>query len=334
LKKLNNINEQSGARFRTGIVYWVLLTYILAALVWWFISLNRQNDSMYKLELHRITSLEVSAGATETFQQDRTAAYDAHRKNKAKYIGEGSIFFLLILVGAGFVYRSVRKQFNLQQQQQNFMMAITHELKTPISVTLLNLETLQKYNLSVEKQQKILRNTVEETSRLNGLVNNILISSQLESGRQQTAKEELHLTDLLNDCILQFRKRYPDRIYQTRLEPDVEISGDSMHLQMLVNNLVENATKYAPRDMPIVISLEKNTSAIEMKVSDGGPGIPDSEKDKIFSKFYRIGNESTRKTQGTGLGLYLCMVIAREHNADISVTNNHPHGSTFAVTFK
>ena len=76
------------------------------------------------------------------------------KRNTAKYISEGITFLLLILVGAVFVYRSVKRQFKLQQQQQNFMMAVTHELKTPISVASLNLETLQKYNLDPEKQKK------------------------------------------------------------------------------------------------------------------------------------------------------------------------------------
>ena len=108
---------------------------------------------------------------------------DEHKRNKTKYLGEGSIFFLLILVGAAFVYRSVRRQFKMQQQQQNFMMAVTHELKTPISVARLNLETLLKYTLDPEKQKKLIRMTLEETARLNFLTNNILIASQLEGRR-------------------------------------------------------------------------------------------------------------------------------------------------------
>ena len=73
---------------------------------------------------------------------------------------------------------------------------------------------------------------------------------------------------------------------------------------------------------------------ITLHIIDEGPGIPDEEKKNIFNKFYRIGNENTRKTQGTGLGLYLCKRIAKDHNADISVTNNIPHGSNFSVRFK
>lgn len=326
--------DHSVTRFRTALLYWVLLAYILAALVWWFISLNRQNQSMYELEIHRHNTITASGAVVPGYEQDVKSITETYQKNKAKYIGEGSIFFLLILVGAVFVFRSVRRQFKLRQQQQNFMMAVTHELKTPISVTLLNLETLQKYNLTAEKQQKILRNTVDETSRLNNLVNNILISSQLESGKQGSTREDLNLSDLVKDCIYYFRKRFPDRIYTDHLEPELEIKGDPLHLQMLVNNLVENATKYSPRESPVLIRLERESDFVVLKISDEGPGIPDAEKQKIFSKFYRIGNESTRKTQGTGLGLYLCRVIAREHNADILVTNHIPRGSTFAVHFK
>lgn len=328
------MKEHSAARFRTALLYWVLLIYILAALVWWFISLNKQNQSMYELEVHRHNTITASGAKVPGYEQDINSITETYHKNKAKYIGEGSIFFILIIVGAVFVFRSVRRQFKLRQQQQNFMMAVTHELKTPIAVTLLNLETLQKYSLTAEKQQKILRNTVDETSRLNSLVNNILVSSQLESGKQGTTREDLNLSDLVKDCIQNFRKRFPDRIYTDMVESEAEIKGDPLHLQMLVNNLVENATKYSPKESAVLIELKKEDNHVVLQISDEGAGIPDGEKQKIFSKFYRIGNESTRKAQGTGLGLYLCRVIAREHNADISVTNHIPHGSTFAVHFK
>ncbi|HEY6064439.1 MAG TPA: HAMP domain-containing sensor histidine kinase, partial [Chitinophagaceae bacterium] len=258
---------------------------------------------------------------------------DEHKKNKSKYFGEGSIFFLVILVGAAFVYRSVRRQFYLQLQQQNFMMAVTHELKTPISVAKLNLETLQKYNLDPDKQKKIIRTTLDETARLDFLTNNILISSQLEGHRYKTSKEELDLSTLLKDCIHGFRNRFPERILNEDIEADADVKGDALLLQMMINNLLENALKYSARENPVTASLKKYRSGIELQVKDEGPGIPDDEKKNIFTKFYRIGNEATRKTQGTGLGLYLCRKIARDHNADISVTDNKPCGSNFTVIF-
>jgi len=105
-------------------------------------------------------------------------------------------------------------------------------------------------------------------------------------------------------------------------------------LQMLINNLLENANKYSPKETAIKARLTKATGLVRLQIIDEGPGISEEEKTKIFSKFYRIGNESTRKTQGTGLGLYLCRKIARGHNGDITVTNNEPRGANFTVTFK
>ena len=137
----------------TTIIYWTLLVYILAALIWWYISLGQQNDSMKSLRIRQLRSSIDSTHTPKLFRDELSKINTEHRKNKTKYIGEGSLFFLVILVGAAFVYRSVRKQFYMQQQQQHFMMAVTHELKTPISVTRLNLETLQKYSLDEESRK-------------------------------------------------------------------------------------------------------------------------------------------------------------------------------------
>lgn len=319
---------------RTTFIYWMLLFYIIAALVWWFISLIHQNRVMRDFEISRIHSAIDSSSSPILFQQELKKINDEHQRNKSKYIGEGSIFFLLTMLGAAFVYRSVRRQFNLQQQQQNFMMAVTHELKTPISVARLNLETLQKYNLDAEKQKKIIRTTLDETARLNFLTNNILITAQLERDGYKSPKEDLDLSTLLRDCLQDFRNRFPDRIIKEQIEADADVKGDPLLLQMLINNLLENAIKYSSRESPVTAVLKKYRSGIELQVKDEGPGIPDDEKKKVFSKFYRIGNEDTRKKQGTGLGLYLCRKIARDHNGDISVTNNEPHGSNFVVIFK
>jgi len=314
-------------------IYWMLFIYIVAALVWWFISLEKQNEQMKDFKIRQLIGTVDRNISPELFRMEATRIDREYSINKAKYIGEGSVFMILLLVGAMFVYRSVRRQFRIQQQQQNFMMAVTHELKTPISVVRLNLETMQKYALDPDKQKKLIRTTLEETARLNSLTNNILISSQLEGGGYKSTKEELDLSSLLSERIQEFRVRYPDRHFLEKIEPDADIKGDPLLLQMLINNLLENAIKYSPREGRIVSSLKKGDDAVELSISDEGPGIPDEEKKKVFTKFYRIGNEATRKTQGTGLGLYLCSKIAGDHNADISVTNNIPAGSTFVVIF-
>ncbi len=318
---------------RATVIYWMMLIYIVAALVWWFISLENQNSQMREFKIRQLDATIDSTITPGLYNSERWQIEDLYRRGTTKHIGEGVVFLVLILIGAGFVYRSVRRQFRLQQQQQNFMMAVTHELKTPIAVARLNLETLQRHHLDPEKQQKLIRMTLEETARLNFLTNNILASSQLEGGGYKGTKDELDLSDLLKDCLNDFRNRFPDRIINEEIDTDAEVKGDPLLLQLLINNLVENALKYSPRESPVGACLKKTAGSIRLTITDEGPGIPESERKNIFAKFYRIGNEATRKTQGTGLGLYLCSKIAKDHNADISVTNHTPKGSNFAVTF-
>ena len=213
------------------------------------------------------------------------------------------------------------------------MMAITHELKTPIAISKLNLETLQKHRLDEAKQQKLIAMTLQETNRLNDLTNNILVSAQLEGGRYKRTEEELDFSALTINSIEDFRRRFPDLTFDTKVQTDIAINGDPLLLQIMVNNLLENAVKYSPKQSAIHLALEKMSNVARLTISDHGIGIPDAEKKLIFEKFYRIGNEETRTTKGTGLGLYLCRKIAADHNADIQVTNNSPSGSNFIVTF-
>ena len=309
------------------IVYWFLLLYIIVALVWWFIALQRQSHQM---AVYKIMELKADDPA---YLQKIDLVTEEEKSKNVQFIGEGSIFLLVILIGAVFVYRAVRRQIKMAQQQQNFMMAITHELKTPIAIAKLNLETLQKHKLEEGKQQKLIHATLQEANRLNTLTNNILISSQLEGGGYKLLKEELDFSSLTTNCVQDFHARFPERKLDSRIEDDIDISGDALLLQILVNNLLDNAIKYTLKESNISLTLQKTNKGVFLKIADEGPGIADDEKKKVFERFYRIGSEQVRKTKGTGLGLYLCKKIAVDHNADISVTNNHPAGSIFTVHF-
>ena len=316
---------------RATVFFWVLLLYIIAVLVWWFVLLERQNAEMFDLKRKEI----INAAFDKTSSQYQNALNDIEnqkRRNTIKYIGEGATFLFLIILGAAFIYRLVRRQFRVQQQQQNFMMAITHELKTPISVARLNLETLQRHILDEEKQKKLLQSSLQETMRLDTLINNILVLSQIDAGSYPSSKEEIDFSDLALDVVQQFKNRYPEKKLTAAIEPDADLVGDPILLKLLVSNLLENANKYSEKCAPITCKLQRG-NRIKFQVIDEGSGISDEEKKNIFQKFYRIGNEQTRKTQGTGLGLYLCKKIAVYHGADIFVTDNQPSGSIFTVQF-
>jgi two-component system sensor histidine kinase CiaH len=308
-------------------VYWLLLGYMVAALCWWFIALDKQNHDIAAI---RKAELDPADAA----YQSKVATIQKLRNRKtAQYIGEGLTFLAVTVVGAVFVFRSVRRQFRMSQQQQNFMMAITHELKTPIAVAQLNLETLQRHKLDEDKQHRLIANTLEEANRLNVLCNNILLATQLEAGYAST-KQEINFTDLVEGCVDDFLKRFPNRQIVETIHEGIYLVGESLLLQMLVNNLLENAIKYSPKESPVSVALSETDNKVLLAVSNEGEPIPPDERRKIFDKFYRIGNENTRRAKGTGLGLYLCRKIAESHNGDISVTDHVPTGSNFMVSFR
>src|SRR5476649_1974291 len=188
------------------VVYWVLLVYMIAALVYWYTALEKQNQVISAIRMSQLKHDDPD------YYNRFLEITDIKKRKTAQYIGEGTAFLALIIVGAVFVYRATRRQLRLTQQHQNFMMAITHELKTPIAITQLNLETLQKRKLDDEKQQKLISNTLQEANRLNTLCTNILFASQLDAGAYQSNNEEINFTDLVEGCVDDFKNRFPQRV--------------------------------------------------------------------------------------------------------------------------
>lgn len=310
------------------IIYWVLLAYIIAALIWWFIALSRQNEAMsrYKLEALKIDDVNFP-------DKEKKILKDKSTKT-AQYIGEGGTFLLLILAGATFVFRAVRRELRSSEEQQNFMMAITHELKTPIAVTKLNLETLQKHKLAEAQQERLIDNTLQETNRLDTLCNNLLISSQIEGGGYKANFEEQDFSMLVAQSVNEFVIRFPKRKIIEKIEKDVVTNGDSFLLQIAVNNLLENAIKYSPKESTVEVLVEKNRELAILKILDEGIGISKEDKEKIFQKFYRAGNEATKRAKGTGLGLYLTSRICKAHKGNLTIEDNTNIGSIFTLSLK
>ncbi|MEO7524549.1 MAG: ATP-binding protein [Ferruginibacter sp.] len=310
------------------LTYWFLLAYIIAALVWWYIALSQQNEAMISLKIQDLKKDDPS------YVKQYEKIQDEKRRKTAQYIGEGSIFFLLISAGAVFVYKLVARQLKTSLQQQNFMIAITHELKTPIAITKLNLETLQKRKLDDSQQQRLLQNTVQEANRMNALCNNMLLSSQIEAGGYRMISEEINMGELVESCINDFQIRFPQRKFESSISAEAFINADSLLIQMAVNNLLDNALKYSSKENKVRITLFKNKNDLELKITDEGPGIADADKKKVFEKFYRVGNEATKRSKGTGLGLYLTKRIVAAHRGKIFITNNNPNGSVFTIQLK
>jgi two-component system sensor histidine kinase CiaH len=160
-----------------------------------------------------------------------------------------------------------------------------------------------------------------------------MLASQMEEINFQRDNEDINLADIVETVASDYKNRFPQRTIEASADKDVFIQGDELLLQIALSNLIDNALKYAPKESPVYVDLMDEDDLLQIKVSDEGPGVPDEEKKRIFEKFYRSGTENTRKAKGTGLGLYLTKKIIRDHNGDIFVIDNTPHGSIFVIQF-
>lgn len=305
--------------------FWVLVVYILAALAWWYIELDQQNDLMLQ---YKTATLHRTGNNTEAAL---ASIQDEHQRNAKQYIGEGLTFFIFILLGGIFLYIAVRRQIRYHLQQRNFMMAVTHELKTPIAVTKLSLETLKRHQLDEDKKNKIIHQAINETERLDTLCNNILLSSQLDAGGYQLSKNNFDISALVNNIVDAYAIRYPERSFQHKIEKGLHCVGDEFLIRIAINNIIGNAVKYTSAHTPVEITCASLDGGIEVLVKDQGEGIPDQMKSKIFEKFYRLEDERTRKAKGTGLGLYLSTKIIQDHGGSMFVRDNTPKGSIFVI---
>lgn len=307
-------------------IYWILLIYVISALVWWYIALSKQN--------HQITAYKKQLLISNSIQtQSKLAAIEQENDRKtAQYIGEGAIFFLLILAGAVFLFRAVKKQLKLSQDQQNFMVAVTHELKTPLAVAKLNLETLRKRKLDEQQQHKLIGNTLAETNRMNALCSNLLLNSQMEAGGYTVTHETITLSAIILSTLHDFRLRYPDRKLEAGISNEsLQVHADAFLLQIALNNLIDNAVKYAGKEATITISSYASGQKSYIEVTDNGPGIPDHEKKQVFEKYRRLGTAATQRSKGTGLGLYLVKRIMTAMNGSISLEDHQPSGCRFVI---
>ncbi len=139
---------------------------------------------------------------------------------------------------------------------------------------------------------------------------------------------------LLEQTVQEFQNRFKNvSIIYNQVADNLMLNGEVLLIQLLLNNLIENAIKYSLKDTQIILLLKQKGNKLMLTVADNGQGISEEEKKKVFEKFYRTGDENKRKTKGTGLGLYLCKKIVQSHNGTISIADNHPQGTIFTVIF-
>lgn len=314
-----------------SFLYFLLLVYIIAAIAFWGISLNRQSIVIVNHETAALHGRIDSVARPADYRKALSEIKERENSRKRQYLGEGATFLAIILIGAGVVYSSIRSNHLLSRQQSNFILSVTHELKSPIAAVKLNLQTMARRKLDEETQGQLIDRSIQEANRLDDLCNNLLLASQIESRHFRPAEERINLTDIAAECLQAYEYRGKNR-FVAQMEEDCLVHGDRLLWKLAINNLLENAVKYSPQATTVTLSLNKQDDDIVLSVADEGCGISDAEKGKIFKKFYRVGNENSRKTKGTGLGLYLTSKIIQQYKGAILVRDNEPAGTVFEIT--
>lgn len=316
---------------RTTLIFSILVGYIVLQFLWWEVLLVKQSDS--------IISLKQNIAALSSSDDNiilREIANLQHKKNLQLYmiVGEGTVFLLILLFGVYQVRKSIKRESELANQKSNFILSVSHELKTPIAATKLQLQTLLKHDLERNKQKELLSNALHENNRLHKLVDNVLMANQIENNNLSIQKENLNLSDLLETTVKRyFAEHLENKHISLDIEQNIFYSGDKELLPSVFINLIENAIKYSFDEIIIQIVLKTINNKHVLEVKDNGIGILDKEKETVFLKFYRSGSENTRKTKGTGIGLFIVKSICDIHQLNIKIINNQPTGSVFQIQF-
>jgi two-component system, OmpR family, sensor histidine kinase SenX3 len=249
----------------------------------------------------------------------------------------GIIFFFVIIAGMVlntiFLVREIRRN----EQQDSFLNAVTHELKTPITSIRLYLETLERRNVDEGRRHDFYRLMLEDTDRLLGTVEQVLKASEVRQSSRKKNWQDLNFAAIVQQSVDLARLRHglTDQQLHFGSEPPGQITllGNQEELRTAVANLLENAVKYTGEQRDIVVDLiTPDMDTVLLRVRDNGVGIPRTELKRIFKRFYRVTSRTTDLVKGTGLGLFIVRSIARKHGGEAWADSEGPGaGSTFTL---
>ena len=236
-------------------------------------------------------------------------------------------------VALGLMQRIVRQERKLGELKSQFVSSVSHELRAPVGSIRLMAEALHEGKVTGEAAAEFHRLIAGEGARLAHLVDNVLDFARIEEGRKRYRFEEADLKLLTADVLRLMEPLASERGVKLLAElAECTATVDPAAIQQAVVNLLDNAIKFSPPQSTVTVTLTSDAAAWSLAVRDEGPGIPPAEHERIFERFYRLGNELRRETQGTGIGLSIVKHIIQAHGGRIEVTNATGQGSTFRLS--
>ncbi len=320
---------------------------------------TKNTDWKYRAVSSTVNAPEEFISITATLA-DPAAFFGAQRTRQLLFCGlmlTAAVACVLAFVSA---WRAFRRQLSLNEQKSNFVSSVSHELRAPIASVRLMAESLERGKISEPaKQGEYFRFIVQECRRLSSLIENVLDFSRIEQGRKQYEFEPTDLVALVQQTVKLMEPYAVEKGVKLNAECGVrsaELNVDGRAIQQALVNLIDNAIKHSPRNEAVTVGLkcgqrrtgvapgsnlesgstsgnilEPAATAVLLSVSDHGPGIPVSEQEKIFERFYRLGSELRRETQGVGIGLSIVKHIVEAHGGRVRVESEPGKGSRFTI---
>ncbi|HZR57079.1 MAG TPA: HAMP domain-containing sensor histidine kinase [Terriglobales bacterium] len=241
---------------------------------------------------------------------------------------------LLLAGGIFLTYHNVSKEMALARLKSDFVSNVSHELRTPLALIRLYAETLELGRLnSQDKCHEYYQIIRKESERLTALINNILDFSRIEAGRKEYDFRETDLSELVRNTLESYRYQIEQHgfSFEEKINPVPALRVDREAMARSLVNLVNNALKYSQDRKYIGVNLYREDGSIKLEVIDHGIGIPEEEQNKIFEKFYRVGDPLVHNTKGSGLGLSLVRHIVQAHRGIVRVDSTPGQGSKFTI---
>ena len=258
-------------------------------------------------------------------------------RQMAGILSSSLLLLFLILFAFIFLIRTILKQKTVEELKTDFTNNMTHELKTPISVSYAAIDALLNFNHQIDdKQRKYLSIVKEQLIRLTGLVEQILSLAVENRATFRLHPEEIQLKGLVDSLFQQHRlKAKASTEFRQSIPEDLTLTADRTHIYNMLNNLIENALKYTDKEPGIItVDAKQFPHEIQLSVSDNGIGISEAHQKQIFDKFFRVPNGNLHNVKGYGLGLYYVKEMMQKHQGSVSLQSKPGKGSIFTLHFK
>ncbi|MFA5593951.1 MAG: HAMP domain-containing sensor histidine kinase [Trueperaceae bacterium] len=325
------------SRGATRVAFGVIIAFVTAQMAWWIyfqaqfveqvsqatvtglereaITLNALLDQGAEAEVQNLLAeqprlrLDQATGTVLLNEQALEEYMAEHRSVVRMFAFEGPFFVLVVMLGLFIIARNLRLERELKRRQSNFLDAIGHEYKTPLSTLRLLIETIQLRELKAEKLQEYLGRMSAEVDRLDHTGQQVLATARLEADAPPVTRQRYDLGSLVVEILAQARPVLEARGAQLELEPAIVptvVNVSTEEVTLMLDNLIDNAIKYSPGAAKRVkVKVAREGKWASLSVEDQGTGIPENERENVLDRFYRVGSELTRTSPGLGLGLYL-----------------------------